>query len=76
MGNDLYVLPPETDYEHGTMVSSLIINSRKINNNHSWLPDSQSRIYNVCALESAGSDTALLTERLKAAIAKRPDIKV
>ncbi|EDX3117197.1 S8 family peptidase [Salmonella enterica subsp. enterica serovar Mississippi] len=76
VGNDLYVLPPDTDYEHGTMVSSLIINSRKINNNHSWLPDSQSRIYNVCALESAGSDTALLTERLKAAIAKRPDIKV
>jgi len=76
VGRDPYVLPPDTNYEHGTMVASLVIDSHFFNDKHDWFPPLQSKVYDVCALESAGSYASDLEERLRSAVKKRPDIKV
>lgn len=76
VGNDPYVLPPDTSYEHGTMVASLISGAKKINNGHSWIPDTRSLVYDVCGLDENGSFVSDLELRLSAAVAKRPDIKI
>ncbi|MEN1708477.1 S8 family anti-phage peptidase IteS [Pseudomonas aeruginosa] len=75
-GRDLYVLPPDTNYEHGTMVASLVIDSRHFNDGHDWFPPLQTKVYDVCALETGGSYMSDLEERLRSALKKRPDIKV
>lgn len=73
---DIYVLPPDTDYVHGTNVASLIAGAAHFNNNHAWIPATQSAVHNVAALESNGSYMSDLELRLRAAVDKRPDIKV
>jgi len=73
---DTYVLPPDTNHEHGTKVASLVIDARHFNNSHPWLPHSQAFVHDVCALEANGSYMSDLELRLREAVAKRPDIKV
>lgn len=73
---DIYVLPPDTDHVHGTMVASLISAASHFNNSHPWLPLTQSFVHDVCALEVSGSYMSDLEERLREAVSKRPDIKV
>lgn len=73
---DVYVLPPDTNHEHGTQVASLVIDARHFNNAHPWLPHSQAYVHDVCALEASGSYMSDLEIRLREAVSKRPDIKI
>lgn len=78
VGKDTYVLPPETQQIHGTMVASLITGARVLNNNHEWLPEFGSLIYDVQGLEETPSGGLMsdIAERIESAVSKRPDIKV
>lgn len=75
-GRDIYVLPPDTNYEHGTMVASLVAGAKQINNGHPWIPETKSLVYDVCGLEARGGSVSELIERLRAAVGRRPDIKI
>lgn len=76
VGRDVYVLPPDTNYEHGTMVASLVVGANQINGGHPWFPKSNSFVYDVCGLEAGGACVSELIERLREAVGKRPDIKI
>lgn len=73
---ETYVVPPDTRYEHGTMVSSLVSGANILNNGHPWIPNTRSLVHDVCALEENGSYISDLILRLTDAVEKRPDIKV
>lgn len=73
---DVYVLPPDTDYVHGTAVASLIVDSAGLNAGHPYFPHAACRIHDVCGLEANGAPESDLIVRLRDALAKRPDIKV
>ncbi|NHZ61248.1 S8 family anti-phage peptidase IteS [Massilia genomosp. 1] len=73
---DVYVLPPDTDYVHGTAVASLIVDSAGLNGGHPYFPNAACRIHDVCGLEANGAPESDLIVRLRDALAKRPDIKV
>jgi hypothetical protein len=75
-GSDPYVLPPETDYQHGTNVASLVAAARQLNSNHDELPSLGAFVHDVCGVETNGGNVSDLIERLKDAIPKRPDVKV
>jgi serine protease AprX len=75
--SDVYVLPPDTDFEHGTNVASLVAGAHALNSGHEVLPPAGALVHDVCGLESgAGSPIGDLITRLEAAIKKRPDIRV
>lgn len=74
--SETYVIPPETRYEHGTMVSSLVSGASTLNDRHSWLPETHSKVHDVCALDEDGSYISDLIIRLTDAVSKRPDIKI
>lgn len=76
VSRDPYILPPDTDYAHGTAVGSLIVDSHSLNGSHPYFPMAACLIHDVCALESSGAPETDLIVRLREAIAKRPDIKV
>ncbi len=76
ISRDPYILPPETDYVHGTSVSSLIADGVSLNSSHPLFPLSACQIHDVCALESNGSRISDLILRLREAVSKEPDIKV
>ena len=78
IGKDTYVLPPETNQVHGTMVASLITGARALNNDHEWLPNFGSLVYDVQGLEETpqGGRMSDIAERIESAVAKRPDIKI
>lgn len=73
---ETYIVPPDTRYEHGTMVSSLVSAAHSLNNSHEWIPNTGSKVHDVCALEENGSYISDLIIRLNDAVSKRPDIKV
>lgn len=73
---DTYVLPPDTNFEHGTAVASLIAGGAHFNDKHAWLPTTPAQIHDVCALEIAGSHMSDLELRLRAAVQRRPDVKI
>lgn len=76
---DTYILPPDTDFVHGTAVASLVVDSRGLNGQHPYFPTAAAcRIHDVCALESgpSGAQQGDLIIRLREAIAKYPDVKV
>ena len=76
VSRDAYILPPDTDYVHGTAVGSLIVDSHNLNGSHHYFPLASCRIHDVCALESGGAPETDLIIRLRDAIAKQPEIKV
>ena len=76
VSRDTYVLPPDTDYGHGTMVASLVAGASHFNNGHAWIPRTQAFVHDVCALESNGANLSDLELRLREAVQRRPDIKV
>lgn len=76
VSRDTYIVPPDTNFEHGTAVSSLIIDGRGLNSDHSQFPRTHCLIHDVCALESAGSPVSDLIIRLREAIKNYPEIKV
>lgn len=73
---DTYVVPPDTRYEHGTMVSSLVSGAHFLNDGHSWIPNTTSRVHDVCGLDEGGTYISDLILRLTEAVTKRPDIKI
>ena len=73
---DTYVLPPDTNYEHGTAVGSLVAAGAHFNNKHAWLPSTPAMIHDVCALEVGGSNMSDLELRLSQAVRRRPDVKI
>lgn len=75
-GSMPYVLPPDTDYVHGTAVASLIAGAKPLNGAHAWLPSTPCQIHDVCGLEAAGSNSSDLVLRLSDAIRRAPDVKV
>lgn len=76
VSKDVYVLPPDTNFEHGTMVASLITSSNHMNDGHPWLPSVGCLIHDVCGLETAGAGIGVLIERIKEAVGKKPAIKI
>ncbi|MDZ4019109.1 S8 family anti-phage peptidase IteS [Pseudomonas sichuanensis] len=73
---DPYVLPPDTNYEHGTAVASLVAAGSHYNNQHAWIPTTPAFVHDVCALEVGGSNMSDLELRLSEAVRRRPDVKV
>ncbi|WP_033733276.1 S8 family anti-phage peptidase IteS [Pseudomonas sp. LAIL14HWK12:I12] len=73
---DPYVLPPDTNYEHGTAVASLVAGGAFFNDKHAWIPSTPAYVHDVCALEVSGSYMSDLEVRLQSAVKKRPDVKV
>jgi serine protease AprX len=78
VGSEIFVLPPETDHEHGTNVASLVAGAYVLNDGHEDLPQVGSLVYNVCGLESVagGGRISDLTTRLEEALKRRPDVRV
>lgn len=76
ISRDIYILPPETDYVHGTSVSSLIADGVGLNSDHPLFPATPCRIHDVCALENKGSRISDLIVRLREAVRKKPEVKV
>lgn len=75
-GTEVFVLPPDTDYVHGTAVASLVAGAKVLNNGHPWLPPTSCRVHNVCGLESTTARVTDLIERLRTAIPNAPHVKV
>lgn len=72
-----YVLPPETDHQHGTNVASLVACAHGLNGAHEDLPTLGAMVYDVCGLESAGGGyVGDLILRLEDAIRSRPDVRI
>lgn len=71
-----YVLPPETDYVHGTAVASLVAGAKVINGDHDWLPPTRCQVHDTCGLEAAGGNTTDLILRLADAVRNAPHVKV
>lgn len=76
VGTEVFVLPPDTDYVHGTAVASLVAGAKVLNNGHPWLPPTSCRVHNVCGLESTTARVTDLIERLRTAIPNAPHVKV
>jgi serine protease AprX len=71
---DTYVNPPDTNYEHGTAVASLVAGGSSINANFS---NTACMVHDVCGLESgAGGYISDLIVRLQDAVKKKPGVKV
>ncbi|MDQ0138957.1 S8 family anti-phage peptidase IteS [Cupriavidus necator] len=75
-GRDTYVLPPDTNYEHGTWVASLIACAAHLNDEDKRFPLVPCRIHDVAAAELGGTRLGDLIVRLRAAVAKEPKVRV
>jgi serine protease AprX len=73
---ETFVTDIDTDYVHGTSVASLIADAWGLNDRHEWLAPAGCRIHDVCALESGSGSIGDLIDRLRIAVANRPDIRV
>lgn len=78
IGSYPFVLPPETNYEHGTSVSSLVAGAHQLNQQHDDLPQIGALVFDVCGLESVpgGGRISDLSLRLEEALKQRPDIRI
>lgn len=77
VGTKTYVLPPDTDHQHGTNVASLVAGARSLNDGHDDLPPLGAMVYDVCGLESAGGGyVGDIILRLEDAIRDRPDVRI
>jgi serine protease AprX len=75
-GRETFVLPPETDYLHGTMVSSVIAAARRLNGNDERLPQARARVLDVAGMEIANASGDDLVDRLRESVRRHPDVKV
>lgn len=77
VGTKTYVLPPDTDHQHGTHVASLVAGAHGLNAGHGDFPPLGAMVYDVCGLETgSGSYVGDLITRLEDAIKGRPDVRV
>jgi serine protease AprX len=75
-GMNTYVLPPETDYFHGTFVSAMIAGARSLNRDSDEFPNCSARVHSVAAMGTGLTGLGELLLRIQEAVAARPDIKV
>lgn len=75
-GRDTYVLPPDTNYEHGTYVASLIACAAHLNEEDNGFPRVPCLVHDVAAAELGGTRLGDLILRLRTAIAKQPNVHV
>lgn len=73
---ETFITNLETNYEHGTMVASLIADARGLNEQHDHIPPTGCQVHDVCGLESTRANVADLILRLREALKNRPDIRV
>ncbi|TXH90333.1 MAG: S8 family peptidase [Rhodoferax sp.] len=71
--NEVFVLPPDTNFEHGSNVASLVAGGSRLNPN---FPDYSCLVHNVTGLKSSTSQISDLMLDLETAVTNRPDIKV
>ncbi|MDH6503068.1 S8 family anti-phage peptidase IteS [Polynucleobacter sphagniphilus] len=73
---DTYVLPPDTNYVHGTQVSSLVVDGFGLNLEHALFPQTSCFVHDVCLLEIHNAKVTDLIVRLREAIPKAPHVKI
>jgi serine protease AprX len=73
---ETFITDVDTNYEHGTMVASLVADARGLNEQHSSFPITACRVHDVCGLESGVAQIGDLIVRLRQALANRSDIPV
>ena len=73
---ETFITGVDTNYEHGTMVASLVADARGLNEQDARFPITGCRIHDVCGLESGSAHIGDLIQRLRQALANRPDIRV
>ncbi|RIX44664.1 MAG: hypothetical protein D3M94_14350 [Rhodocyclales bacterium GT-UBC] len=74
---EAYLLPPDTDFLHGTFVAGLIAAGRPMNGNAPEFPDCQAKVLDVAAL-GVGTSTSMddMLNRIEESIKRHPDVKV
>lgn len=75
-GQEIHVLPPDTDHYHGTFVAGLIAGSRSLNDGDQRFPASVARIVDVGTLGTGLSSADVLIHNISEAVAKYPHVKV
>ena len=72
---ETYVVPPDTDYVHGSAVASLVAGSAAMN---AKFPNTACMVHDVCGLESLakGAQISDLILRLQDAVKNKPGVKV
>lgn len=75
-GTTPYLLPPDTDYVHGTFVAGLIAGGRSLNGNDPNLPAARAKVHSVSALGTSGSSFGELLYRIDESVRRNPAIKV
>ncbi|BBQ13532.1 S8 family anti-phage peptidase IteS [Stenotrophomonas maltophilia] len=73
---ETFVTNVDTNYEHGTMVASLIADAKGLNEQHAHIPSTGCRVHDVCGLESTTANVGDLIQRLRQALINQPDIRV
>lgn len=74
--SESYVIPPDTDFVHGTAVASLVAASGQLNPNHLGFPTVGCVVHNVAGLETSGQSFGVLGQRLRDAVSRRPEVRV
>ncbi|TAJ17145.1 MAG: S8 family peptidase [Rugosibacter sp.] len=71
-----YIMPPETDFVHGTFVGGLLAAARSLNFGDAAFPDLRAKILDVCALEITGALETDLHARILEVVRRHLDVKV
>ena len=71
-----YIMPPNTDYVHGTFVGGLMAAARPLNFGDDAFPDLRAKILDVCALETTETSETDLHARILDAVKRYPEVKV
>lgn len=73
---ETFVLPPETDYLHGTFVAGLITGGRALNHGSMQFPAARSKVLDVAALSTVRTTADELLHNIETAIKAHPEVKV
>jgi serine protease AprX len=73
---ETFVLPPDTDYLHGTFVAGLIAGGRLLNGNDAQFPAARSRVLDVATLSTGLTSADELLLNIETAIKAHPEVKV
>jgi hypothetical protein len=75
IARETYV-PLGEDYQHGTMVAGLVVNSRALNHNDGRFPTSQAKIVDVNVFPKDGNISEIELVSTIEELSKYPDVKV
>ena len=76
VAREVYELPPEADYLHGTFVGGLAAASRLLNGGDGRFPAERARLLDAVVLPSSPIPEGDLLVRLQDAVARHPEVKV